>query len=123
MEFEAKHMQYGAWMLATRRVSTLIEPRRFVPREPDRGGWSGRGGLNQARKRSSQDASLDEEEETGESGENLLKSIPMEEVEEGNELTGVKKRLDLEDDNEMGTKVPASDSGKGLDTPPPPLAM
>jgi hypothetical protein len=47
----------------------------------------------------------------------------MEDVEEGNELTGVKKRLDLEDDHEMGTKVPASDSGKGLDTPPPPLAM
>jgi hypothetical protein len=73
-------LQYGEWMLATHQVSTSVEPRCFAPREPVCGGWYGRGGLNQnPRKRSSQNALLDKEEESGESGESPLKSIPIKE--------------------------------------------
>jgi hypothetical protein len=42
-----KHLQYGNWMLAKCRASApAAEPRYFVPHEPRRGGFSGRGSMS-----------------------------------------------------------------------------
>jgi hypothetical protein len=57
-----KELQYGDFMLATRRVNPqTVEPRSFNQR--GRGGRFGRGACADSRKRSSQDASLDEGDE------------------------------------------------------------
>jgi hypothetical protein len=64
--WEEKQLQYGTWMLATRRANQPAPaPRRFVPRAPVRGGWAARGAAHgsMAKKRSSGDADLDVEED------------------------------------------------------------
>jgi hypothetical protein len=121
--WEAKDLQYGEWMLAVRRASVPVEPRRFAPRALVRGGSASRGGLNpKPKKRSSQEALLDDEEEIGDSGESPLKSGPMEGVEDDKEYFGARKKLDLGPSENVN--VEKSDStteiDKELGTPPPP---
>jgi hypothetical protein len=121
--WEAKDLQYGEWMLAVRRAFVPVEPRRFAPRALVRGGSASRGGLNpKPKKRSSQEALLDDEEEIGDSGESPLKSGPMEGVEDDKEYFGARKKLDLGPSENVN--VEKSDStteiDKELGTPPPP---
>jgi hypothetical protein len=64
-------------MLATRHANLqAIEPRSFNPR--GRGGRFGRDAASGTCKRSSQEASLDEEDELMDSASSPLKQVPME---------------------------------------------
>jgi hypothetical protein len=77
--WEERQLQYGSWLLATRSDSQPAPaPRRFVPRAPARGGWSGKGEVHNVgpRKRSSGDADLDKEEDLQDTTESPLKINP-----------------------------------------------
>uniref|UniRef100_A0ACD5UQD4 Uncharacterized protein n=1 Tax=Avena sativa TaxID=4498 RepID=A0ACD5UQD4_AVESA len=62
--WEEKQLQFGSWLLDVRRTTQPgPSPRQFAPKIPTRGGFNGRGGTytGLARKRSSEEAYLDEE--------------------------------------------------------------
>jgi hypothetical protein len=79
--WEEKQLQFGTWMLATRRANQPAPaPRRFTSNGPTRGSLSGRGGCHygSTRKRSSKEAALDTETDLGDTGSSPLKVAPME---------------------------------------------
>jgi hypothetical protein len=64
-----------------------MDKRRFTPRKPSRGGFPGRGGLNaSAKKRSSQDAALDNTENLEDSASRPEKMAPMDEDKDAHEM-------------------------------------
>nr|XP_051217683.1 uncharacterized protein LOC127335131 [Lolium perenne] len=121
--WEAKDLQYGDWMIAVRRSSMIsTEPRRFQPRAPSRGGWSGRELANTAaKKRSSQDASLDDEEEIKDTAESPLKPGPMEEDIHDDE-SKARRKLQIGDatSGDSGSNAPGVSEGLEPIPPPPP---
>ncbi|KAM0824115.1 hypothetical protein ACQ4PT_070420 [Festuca glaucescens] len=124
--WEPKDQQYGDWMLAVRRNhAQTVEPRRFVPREPTRGGFGGRGGVNQsAKKRSSQDAALDNVEELKDSATSPEKPAPMDEDKglKDSENSNARKQLEMQTSEEENTNTSSPGAGAGIEqgTPPPP---
>jgi hypothetical protein len=87
--WEDKQLQFGSWMLATRRANQPTpEARGFTPRTPARGGFAGRSGgfpSGVFRKRTSEDASLDKESDLGDTGLSPMKTSPSETGIEGSE--------------------------------------
>jgi hypothetical protein len=121
--WEAKDLQYGSWMLATRRSNLQNVEQRRTPREPTRGGFSGHGGLNtSAKKRSSQDAALDNTEELEDSATSPEKTAQMDEDKDDHEAAAARKQLDMEALGEArpGTIIPGADLGDSSSVPPPP---
>ncbi|KAM0859216.1 hypothetical protein ACQ4PT_047334 [Festuca glaucescens] len=122
--WEAKDLQYGDWMIAVRRSSlATTEPRCFQPRAPARGGWSGRGSTNTiAKKKLSQDASLDEEEEVKDTAESPLKNAHMEEHSHEDDESKARRKLELGDTivGSTGIIIPVAEAGKEPVHPPPP---
>jgi hypothetical protein len=81
--WEEKQLQYGSWMLATRRANQSVPIRPSSTRTMSRGGLSGRGASNggSARKRTSEDAALDEEgDQTKDTASSPLKPGPSDEL-------------------------------------------
>jgi hypothetical protein len=120
--WSAKELQYGDFMLATRRLNPPPpEPRSFGPR--GRGGRSGRGApSSQPHKRSSAEAELDDnEDDLADSASSPLKNARAGKGEEVREPPSAKKNLDFvsEDPGKISGRV--SDS-KSMDIPPPPPA-
>ncbi|KAM0929804.1 hypothetical protein ACQ4PT_001408 [Festuca glaucescens] len=120
--WEPKDLQYGEWMLAVRRSNSQMEPRRFAAREPARGGLMSRGGYNPgAKKRSYQEAALDNGEDLKDTASSPGKVGPMDEDKDARENSAAKKQLDMNAaetknlDNTIGTT-----SGKEETPPPPP---
>ncbi|KAM0822771.1 hypothetical protein ACQ4PT_071297 [Festuca glaucescens] len=132
--WEEKQLQWGSWMLATRRANQPNPgPRRFTPNAPSRGGFSGRGGATTgfARKRSSEEASLDDTADLTDTGSSPMKTMPSDlETEEqsvGKEATTcISRKLDMnsveitmEDrTKESGTRN--TDTLQSETAPPPP---
>jgi hypothetical protein len=87
--WEDKQLQFGSWMLATRRANQPTpEARGLTPRTPARGGFAGRSGgfpSGVYRKRTSEDASLDKESDLGDTGLSPMKTSPSETGIEGSE--------------------------------------
>ncbi|KAM0860045.1 hypothetical protein ACQ4PT_046797 [Festuca glaucescens] len=129
--WEDKQLQYGSWMLATRRTNQPTPAtRQFAAQTMTRGGWSGRTMNNGvlARKRTSEDASLDEEDDqikdTASSPLKPFSSEVLSKIEVDETNNGARKQLDMtrvdveEENEQMDLGV-----GEGLGTvPPPPLA-
>ncbi|KAM0875582.1 hypothetical protein ACQ4PT_036698 [Festuca glaucescens] len=120
--WSAKDLQYGDFMLATRRANPPPpEPRYFPSR--GRGGWSGRGmSGSHPRKRSSAEAALDGDEEAlKDSATSPLKTTPMEESDEGRDMAGTKKQLDfdMEDPNRPTDAGLPTTSVEEVPPPPP----
>ncbi|KAK1613138.1 hypothetical protein QYE76_036811 [Lolium multiflorum] len=128
--WEDKQLQYGSWMLATRRVNQSVPNRQFGSRTMSRGGWSGRAVNNggTARKRTSEDASLDEDgDQTKDTASSPLKPVPTDELSDTDiedPTKGARKQLDMSgDDVDEGVEQMDLGVGEGLGTtPPPPLA-
>jgi hypothetical protein len=126
--WEEKQFQYGSWMLAVRRANQPAPaPRRFVPRAPARGGWTGRGGALGvvSRKRSSGDASMEDSDDLSDTGSSPLKNGPTNEATENDENVKARRKLELGNLETDGMvisdgNVPNTDSN--LLVPPPPLA-
>jgi hypothetical protein len=121
-DWEEKDLQYGSWMLATRRSSVQTqEPRRFVARERGRGSRPGRGSdIFQSRKRSSQEADLDAAEEEGETVTSPLKT-PINEKENPDAEAAAKRNLNFDDPeaNTDGTKSSSVADEEAIPPPPP----
>jgi hypothetical protein len=121
-DWEEKDLQYGSWMLATRRSSVQTqEPRRFVARERGRGSRPGRGSdIFQSRKRSSQEADLDADEEKGETVTSPLKT-PINEKENSEAEAAAKRNLNFDDPeaNTDGTKSSSVADEEAIPPPPP----
>jgi hypothetical protein len=124
--WEENQLQYGNWMLATRRVNQpSLAPRRFVPSEPIRGGWAGRGATHQTsnRKRSSEEASLSNAEDLKDTGSSPVKNAQSDElaVEEEND-TDARRKLVLANTEMLadGNTMDIGIDGGGTLTPPLP---
>ncbi|KAK1612095.1 hypothetical protein QYE76_035768 [Lolium multiflorum] len=113
-----KELQYGDFMLASRRANLQnVEPRPFNQR--GRGGRFGRGAYADSRKWSSQDASLDEGDELLDSASSPLKTTAMETS--GENDTGARKQLEFDTDLEKGLALAGpSEVGDPEEVPPPP---
>ncbi|KAM0843628.1 hypothetical protein ACQ4PT_057577 [Festuca glaucescens] len=86
-------------------------------------GFAGRGGLNpMGKKRSSQDATLDDDEDLEDSATSLVKCNPMEEYKDDDDHLGAKKKLDLGGtvDVNGGSNISGSEEDKEQEMPPPP---
>jgi hypothetical protein len=84
--WEEKQLQFGSWLLAVRRANQPAPPSsRFASKVPTRGGFNGRGGLfsGVARKRSSEEAYLDEEADLKDTDTSPIKTTPAESGTEG----------------------------------------
>jgi hypothetical protein len=96
--WEEKQLQFGAWMLAVRRANQPDPPpRRFVQRELSRGGWSGGGERRPSlgRKRSSEEAGMEEENDLKDTASSPIKpGQRTEDMEEDSEET--RRRLQFE---------------------------
>jgi hypothetical protein len=118
-----KELQYGDFMLVTRRTNPPPpKPHPFGPR--DRGGRSARGPATfQPCKRSSEEATLDDNsEDLEDSAASPMKTKPMEAEEEVRDPTIVKKNINFDEvkpSSSAGTT--ATDPDTSL-VPPPPLA-
>ncbi|KAM0849618.1 hypothetical protein ACQ4PT_053607 [Festuca glaucescens] len=132
-DWEEKDLQYGTWMLASRRTSvTQPDSRRPIIRE--RGRDRGRGnrpgradGTFQSRKRSSQEADLDADEEDGETMTSPLKTTTG--AADGMDSdTGVRRNLNFVDKNsstdDIGGAGQVANAGGQIpgEVPPPPPA-
>jgi hypothetical protein len=118
-DWESKDLQYGDWMLAIRRNSAQTVVSERLPREPFRGGFNARGGANQAaRKRTSDDAALDNEKDLEDSATSPEKTAPMDEDKEpkDSENSSARRQLDLN----AGISSPGSGASVEQGTPPPP---
>jgi hypothetical protein len=118
-DWESKDLQYGDWMLAIRRNSAQTVVTERLPREPFRGGFNARGGANQAaRKRTSDDAALDNEKDLEDSATSPEKTAPMDEDKEpkDSENSSARRQLDLN----AGISSPGSGASVEQGTPPPP---
>jgi hypothetical protein len=118
-DWESKDLQYGDWMLAIRRNSAQTVVIERLPREPFRGGFNARGGANQAaRKRTSDDAALDNEKDLEDSATSPEKTAPMDEDKEpkDSENSSARRQLDLN----AGISSPGSGASVEQGTPPPP---
>jgi hypothetical protein len=113
-----KELQYGDFMLASRRANLQnVEPRPFNQR--GRGGRFGRGAYSDSRKRSSQEASLDEGDELLDSASSPLKTTAMEIS--GENDTGARKQLEFDTDLDKGLALAGpSEVGDPEEVPPPP---
>jgi hypothetical protein len=120
--WEPKDLQYGEWMLAVRRSNSQLEPRLFAAREPGRGGFTNRGGgIPGAKKRSSQEAALDDGDDLRDTASSPGKVAPMDEDNNARENLAAKKQLDM---NVAGTES-VDTTGLGTasekeEAPPPP---
>ncbi|KAM0830845.1 hypothetical protein ACQ4PT_065944 [Festuca glaucescens] len=116
----ARQLQFGDFMMAVRRATPPpMEPHYMSPRGRGRG--SGRGFPTAPRKRSSQEASLDDEDDLNDSASSPVKTVPMETVDDG--VSGARKALNLDDKNsEKGPaeNTPAIPENSGAAPPPPP---
>jgi sporulation protein YlmC with PRC-barrel domain len=126
--WDDKQLQYGTWMLAVRRSTQPAQaPRRFTPKVPARGGFSGGGGLraNVPRKRSSGDAGLDKDDDLQNTAESPLKNgLPIVPFEKESEK-GARKKLELQPgdpENNGGAiaSLMSSDTDGTMEVPPPP---
>uniref|UniRef100_A0ACD5WYQ2 Uncharacterized protein n=1 Tax=Avena sativa TaxID=4498 RepID=A0ACD5WYQ2_AVESA len=120
-DWEENKFQYGTWMLATRRtIQPPHEPRRFIPQQ--RGGRGGRGGgrAGYPRKRSSAEASLDEDMD--DTAESPLK--PTDDVRDASGHTSTVRRLNMDAASEVGTEGKEGETkepeGVALPVVPPP---
>jgi hypothetical protein len=94
--WEPKDLQYGEWMLAVRRSNSQLEPRRYAAREPGSGGFMNRGGGTPgAKKRSSQEAALDDGDDLRDTASSPGKVAPMDEDNNARENLAAKKQLDM----------------------------
>ncbi|KAM0844544.1 hypothetical protein ACQ4PT_056993 [Festuca glaucescens] len=119
-------LQYGTWMLAVRRANQPAPaPRKFIPRAPMRGGFSGKGTTHSSgpKKRSSGDAELDDKETLLDMATNLeKKGVPSgTENMENEKNPDAKKQLDMNlgANGDGGSMEPGAGLGGNL-TPPPP---
>ncbi|KAM0838028.1 hypothetical protein ACQ4PT_061254 [Festuca glaucescens] len=122
--WDEKQLQYGTWMLATRRESQPSSaPRRFAPRTPLRGGVTGRGMAHNgaARKRSSDDAALNDKDDLKDTA-----SSPEKKDESSASVTDggaheidARRKLDM-NLNEHGTENGMDTGGEVGDIPPLP---
>ncbi|CAM0946611.1 unnamed protein product [Alopecurus aequalis] len=122
--WEEKQLQYGTWMLAVRRANQPTPaPRRFMPRAPIRGGRSGRGAaLNTGdRKRSSEDAALDDEAELDDTASSPTKTPQVEAPSEDDPESGTTKKVDFKDANGIDTGTAMETNGSAVEPLVPPL--
>ncbi|KAK1607789.1 hypothetical protein QYE76_031462 [Lolium multiflorum] len=121
-DWEEKQLQWGTWLLASRRATQPVPgPRRFTPRAPSRGGRSGTGvgDLYRPRKRSSDDAELNKEDDLTDTGTSPLKQ-PTENAEVIREENPLALKLDFTDENAAGLLENVHDGG-WVDPSVPPL--
>jgi hypothetical protein len=118
----ARDLQYGDFMFAVcRDTPPVMEPRAFAGR--GRGRWPGRGtpqGI--PRKRSSQEAALDDEGDLKDDAVSPIKTVPN--GESGGEDTDVRRNLDFSSDNVgslPATTIPMETVVPAAVPPPPPL--
>ncbi|KAM0907049.1 hypothetical protein ACQ4PT_016383 [Festuca glaucescens] len=123
-DWEEKDLQYGSWLLATRRSSLPApEPRRFTARDRGRGCRPGRGGSNtQPRKHSSQEADLDAEEDEGETVTSPLKPPAKDKNDESDADAGARRNLNFDSPNtgDGSTENISEAEDAGVIPPPPP---
>ncbi|KAM0924861.1 hypothetical protein ACQ4PT_004759 [Festuca glaucescens] len=115
-----KELQYGDFMLATRRANPpAIETRFFNPR--GRGGRSSRGTGSGPRKCSSEEALLDNDDDLKDSALSPLKDVPMENAKEGD--MGARKSLNFDsqqtDSGSDSSKTEIAASTEDIPPPPP----
>jgi hypothetical protein len=125
--WEEKQLQYGTWMLATRRANQpMPAPRQSMDRARFRGGFAGRGMANSAngRKRNSEEAALTEEDDEKDTASSPEKLPLIDDSTKNNAESDARKML------ELGGVVPV-DGVEKMDTsggseaapvPPPPPA-
>jgi hypothetical protein len=121
--WSAKELQYGDFMLATRRLNPPPpEPRSFGPR--GRGGRSGRGApSSQPCKRSSTEAELDDnEDDLADSASSPLKNAHVGKGEEVREPPSAKKNLDFVSGDPGNISEGRVSGSISMDTPAPPPA-
>jgi sporulation protein YlmC with PRC-barrel domain len=121
--WEEKQLQYGSWMLAIRRANQPTPaPRRFTPRAPSRGGWAGRGDehMLSARKRSSDDASLDDEGDLKSTADSPMKTDPVIGEEEDDPESNARRKLDLGASGIEGNEAVGKTDGGAPSIPPLP---
>ncbi|CAM0905592.1 unnamed protein product [Alopecurus aequalis] len=117
--WSARELQYGDFMLATRReVPPPLEARAFIPR--GRGGRTGfRTEPNPSRKRSSQDASLDSEADLMDDATSPLKAPSDIAVDSEPEVVA-KRNLDFSSEKMNTDSVTANPEVPAAVPPPPP---
>ncbi|KAM0900806.1 hypothetical protein ACQ4PT_020379 [Festuca glaucescens] len=120
-----QQLQYGSWMLAVRRASQPAPaPRRFSPRAPLRGGFTGRVEAHSAgpKKRSSGDADLDITDDLQDSATSPIKpGAQNTHVIEGSENDpSARKQLDMNMTEDSGDNSMEADPRVG-EVPTPPL--
>jgi hypothetical protein len=96
--WEEKQLQYGTWMLATRRANQpMPAPRQSMDRSRFRGGFAGRGMANSAngRKRNSEEAALTEEDDEKDTASSPEKPPPNEGLVQDKSESDARKMLDL----------------------------
>ncbi|KAM0907786.1 hypothetical protein ACQ4PT_015917 [Festuca glaucescens] len=114
----AKDLQYGDFMFATRRTTPFVEPRAFAGRSRGRGTGHG---LPQGmpRKRSLQDAALDDDADLKDDASSPIKPTDIAETEAD---AGARRNLNFSDDD-PGSKAPPAIPMETVDQeviPPPP---
>ncbi|KAM0890503.1 hypothetical protein ACQ4PT_027009 [Festuca glaucescens] len=123
--WEEKQLHHGSWLLATRRDSQPAPaPRRFVPRAPAQGGWTGKGEQHNVgpRKRTSGDADLEKDEDLQDTAESPLKTNPNTgQVVEDND-TNTRRQLAFgnADSGGVGDVIPPQENTGELSDPPLP---
>ncbi|KAK1628379.1 hypothetical protein QYE76_002694 [Lolium multiflorum] len=116
----ARELQYGDFMLATRRANLpTLEPRPFNQR--GRGGRMTRGSTSNLRKRSSDDALLDRNSDLKDTASSPLKEVPMEQ--DGDGTMGARKALIFDgehtDNDSESSNTNAEENPGGIPPPPP----
>ncbi|KAM0906466.1 hypothetical protein ACQ4PT_016746 [Festuca glaucescens] len=98
----AKDLQYGDFMFATRRATPVVEPRAFAGRGRGRTGRGSPQGM--PRKRSSQDAALDDDADLKDDASSPIKPTDTIETNAG---AGARRNLNLNADD-LGSKAPSA---------------
>jgi hypothetical protein len=118
----AKDLQYGDFMLAVRRENLpAMEPRSFGSR--GRGSWPGRGASQfKPRKRSSHEASLDDDGDLKDDAVSPIKPAPNVETGSVEEDANVRKTLDFSGENLVmsTTGTAPMETADPTTVPPPP---
>ncbi|KAM0907397.1 hypothetical protein ACQ4PT_016151 [Festuca glaucescens] len=120
-DWEEKQLQWGSWLLASRRATQPVPaPRRFTPRAPNRGGRGSKGDGDpyRPRKRSSDDAELNKEDDLTDTGTSPIKppNVSTEVIPEENPLA---RKLDFADENTATLPEEVQDGGSMDPTVPP----
>ncbi|KAK1695697.1 hypothetical protein QYE76_012394 [Lolium multiflorum] len=125
--WEEKQLQYGTWMLATRRANQpMPAPRQSMDRARFRGGFAGRGMANSAngRKRNSEEAALTEEDDEKDTASSPEKPPFIDDSTKNNAESDARKMLVLGGVVPVDgvEKMDTSGGSEAAPVPPPPPA-